>query len=115
MALAGTTQEDVDYFILHQSNQFIMKHLAKKLGIPEEKMPLTLGDFGNTGGPSVPLTVTRAGLVRPPDRPLDPDARRLRRRAVVGLPPWSGWPRMPRSATWSSRTGVEFGRTSGIY
>ena len=33
-------------------------------------MPLTLGDFGNTGGPSVPLTLTRAGLVRPPDRPL---------------------------------------------
>lgn len=70
LALAGTTKEDVDYFILHQSNQFIMKHLAKKLGIPEWKMPLTLGDFGNTGGPSVPLTVTRAGLLRPPDRPL---------------------------------------------
>jgi len=70
LALAGTTKEDVDYYIFHQSNQFIMKHLAKKLGIPEEKMPLTLGDFGNTGGPSVPLTVTRAGLVRPADRTL---------------------------------------------
>jgi 3-oxoacyl-[acyl-carrier-protein] synthase-3 len=70
LALAGTTKDNVDYFILHQSNQFIMKHLAKKLGIPEEKMPLTLGDYGNTGGPSVPLTVTRSGLVRPPDRPL---------------------------------------------
>jgi 3-oxoacyl-[acyl-carrier-protein] synthase-3 len=70
LALAGTTKEDVDYYILHQSNQFIMKHLAKKLGIPEEKMPLTLGDFGNTGGPSVPLTMAEGGLVRPADRPL---------------------------------------------
>jgi len=70
LALAGTTKEGVDYYILHQSNQFIMKHLAKKLGIPEEKMPLTLGDFGNTGGPSVPLTMTEGGLVRPADRPL---------------------------------------------
>lgn len=70
LALAGRAPEDVDYYILHQSNQFIMKHIAKKLGVPEGKMPLTLGDFGNTGGPSVPLTLTRAGLVRPPDRPL---------------------------------------------
>ena len=70
LALAGTTKENVDYYILHQSNQFIMRHLAKKLGIPEEKMPLTLGDFGNTGGPSVPLTMAEGGLVRPADRSL---------------------------------------------
>lgn len=70
LALAGTAPGDVDYYILHQSNQFIMKHIAKKLAVPEGKMPLTLEEFGNTGGPSVPLTLTRAGLVRPPDRPL---------------------------------------------
>jgi 3-oxoacyl-[acyl-carrier-protein] synthase-3 len=68
--LAGTTKEDVDYYILHQSNQFIMRHLTKKMGIPEDKVPLTLGDFGNTGGPSVPLTMVHGGLVRPLDRPL---------------------------------------------
>ena len=68
--LAGLKKEDVDYYILHQSNQFIMRHLSKKLGIPEAKVPLTLGDFGNTGGPSIPLTLTNGGLVRPPDRRL---------------------------------------------
>lgn len=68
--LAGLKKEDVDYYILHQSNQFIMRHLTKKLGIPEAKVPLTLGDFGNTGGPSVPLTIVQGGLTRPPDRPL---------------------------------------------
>jgi len=68
--LAGTTKERVDYYILHQSNQFIMRHLTKKMGIPEPKVPLTLGDFGNTGGPSVPLTMVQGGLVRPLDRPL---------------------------------------------
>ncbi len=68
--LAGLKKEDVDYYILHQSNQFIMRHLSKKMGIPENKVPLTLGDFGNTGGPSVPLTMTQAALIRPTDRPL---------------------------------------------
>ncbi len=68
--LAGIKKEDVDYYILHQSNQFIMRHLTKKLGIPETKVPLTLGDYGNTGGPSIPLTIAQGGLERPPDRPL---------------------------------------------
>jgi len=70
LEMAGLTQNDIDYYILHQSNQFIMRHLAKKLGIAEAKMPLTLGDSGNTGGPSIPLTLTRGDLIRPPGRPL---------------------------------------------
>jgi 3-oxoacyl-[acyl-carrier-protein] synthase-3 len=70
LELAGLGKEDIDYFVLHQSNQFIMRHLAKKMGIPETKTPLTLGDFGNTGGPSIPLTITQGRLVRPADRPL---------------------------------------------
>jgi 3-oxoacyl-[acyl-carrier-protein] synthase-3 len=67
---AGLTPDEIDYFILHQSNRFIMRHLAKKCGVDPEKMPLTLEDFGNTGGPSVPLTITQGGLQRPADRPL---------------------------------------------
>jgi 3-oxoacyl-[acyl-carrier-protein] synthase-3 len=67
---AGLAADAVDYFILHQSNQFIMKHLANKCKIPAGKMPLTLWEYGNTGGPSVPLTITQGKLVRPPDRSL---------------------------------------------
>ena len=65
-----TELEEVDYYIFHQSNQFIIKHLIKKLEIPDEKVPLTLGEFGNTGGASIPLTITMGNLVRPPDRAL---------------------------------------------
>ena len=67
---AGLTADHVDYFILHQSNRFIMKHLAKKCGVPESKMPIILWEHGNTGGPSVPLTLTQGELVRPEDRDL---------------------------------------------
>jgi len=70
LALAGLGKDDIDYFILHQSNQFIMRHLAKKMGIAESRMPLTLGEFGNTGGPSIPLTMSQGDLTRPADRPL---------------------------------------------
>jgi 3-oxoacyl-[acyl-carrier-protein] synthase-3 len=65
-----TKLDDVDYYIFHQSNQFIIKHLTKKLKIPDEKVPLTLNEFGNTGGASIPLTITRGDLVRPKDRSL---------------------------------------------
>ena len=70
LALAGVGKDDVDYFVLHQSNQFIMRHLAKKMGLAEAKVPLTLADFGNTGGPSIPLTMAMGSLDRPSDRPL---------------------------------------------
>lgn len=63
-------KEDVDYFIFHQSNQFIMRHLAKKAGLPEEKVPMTIQCYGSAGGPSIPLTITCGGLKRPDDRAL---------------------------------------------
>lgn len=61
---------NVDYFIFHQSNQFIMKHLCQKQSLPPEKVPIILRDFGNTGGASIPLTLTQGHLVRPQDRSL---------------------------------------------
>jgi 3-oxoacyl-[acyl-carrier-protein] synthase-3 len=51
---------DVDFYIFHQSNQFMMKHLAKKCELPSDNVPIILEEFGNTGGVSVALTVTQA-------------------------------------------------------
>lgn len=65
-----TSLDEVDYYIFHQSNQFIIKHITKKMKIPDEKVPMTLGEFGNTGGASIPLTITMGDLVRPQDRSL---------------------------------------------
>ena len=69
-ALSKTNVDEVDYYIFHQSNQFIIKHLVKKLKLPDEKVPMTLKEFGNTGGASIPLTITQGGLNRPKDRSL---------------------------------------------
>jgi 3-oxoacyl-[acyl-carrier-protein] synthase-3 len=70
LVAAGVTRESIDYFILHQSNLFIMRHLAQKMGIPEAKIPLSIERFGSAGGPSVPLTLTQGGMQRPADRAL---------------------------------------------
>jgi 3-oxoacyl-[acyl-carrier-protein] synthase-3 len=70
LSRAGLASEKVDYFIFHQSNQFIIKHLVNKLKIPLEKVPIILKEFGNTGGPSIPLTITQGNLERPGDRSL---------------------------------------------
>ena len=67
---ADVSRDDLDYFILHQSNRFIMRHISNKAGLAAGKVPMTIEDYGSTGGPSVPLTITCGGLVRPADRAL---------------------------------------------
>jgi 3-oxoacyl-[acyl-carrier-protein] synthase-3 len=60
---AGLQVGDIDWYLFHQSNRFIMKHLAKKCGLPEGRVPFVLDRFGNSGGPSVALALTQ-GVVR---------------------------------------------------
>ena len=67
LAFADKAVADIDWFLFHQSNRFIMKHLAKKCGLPEERVPIILENYGNCGGPSVALALTLAlgGRTRP--------------------------------------------------
>ncbi len=55
---AGHGIEDIDYFIFHQANRMINETIRKKLGLPAEKVPTSLHDFGNTSGASIPVTMT---------------------------------------------------------
>ena len=49
---------DIDYFLLHQSNKFIIKQICSKLGIENSKILLNIHRFGNTSGVSIPLLFT---------------------------------------------------------
>lgn len=51
-------KEDIDYFMLHQSNQFIIKQIAAQLGVSSDKMPMNINEFGNTSGVSIPLLLS---------------------------------------------------------
>jgi 3-oxoacyl-[acyl-carrier-protein] synthase III len=54
---SGTDVSSVDYFVFHQANSYINSFLAKKLKLPEDKVPSTIEKFGNTSSVSIPLTI----------------------------------------------------------
>jgi 3-oxoacyl-[acyl-carrier-protein] synthase-3 len=71
LAAAGMTLEDVDWLIPHQANVRILEATARKLGLPREKLVVTVDHHGNTSAASVPLALdeyVRAGKIRPGHR-----------------------------------------------
>lgn len=57
MEETGTVIEDYDDLVLHQANMMILKNVAKRVGMPMDKVPVCLDRFGNTSGCSVPLAI----------------------------------------------------------
>ena len=57
MEQTGKNIESYDELVLHQANMMILKNIAKRVGMPMEKVPVCLDRFGNTSGCSVPLAI----------------------------------------------------------
>jgi len=57
---AQTPASAVDWLIPHQANIRIMKSTAKKLGLPLERMVVTVNEHGNTSAASIPLALDLA-------------------------------------------------------
>lgn len=65
---AGVEQDELDWLIPHQANIRIIQATAKRLGLPMEKVILTVQDHGNTSAASVPMALDvgiRDGRVKP--------------------------------------------------
>ncbi|WP_296040064.1 beta-ketoacyl-ACP synthase III [uncultured Agrobacterium sp.] len=56
----GTTADDLDWLVPHQANRRIIDGSAKKLGIPLEKVVVTVDLHGNTSAASIPLALATA-------------------------------------------------------
>jgi 3-oxoacyl-[acyl-carrier-protein] synthase-3 len=56
----GLTSADVDLFIPHQANKRIILATAERLGMPEEKIVINIGEYGNTTGGTIPLAMHTA-------------------------------------------------------
>ncbi|WP_077623066.1 beta-ketoacyl-ACP synthase III [Sediminibacillus massiliensis] len=54
----GYNKEDVDYLIPHQANIRIMEAARERLGIPEEKMAMSVKKYGNTSAASIPIALS---------------------------------------------------------
>jgi 3-oxoacyl-[acyl-carrier-protein] synthase-3 len=57
---AGLELDDIDLFVFHQANSFMLKHLQKKLGIPNERFWLAFEDVGNTVSCTIPIALKKA-------------------------------------------------------
>jgi 3-oxoacyl-[acyl-carrier-protein] synthase-3 len=53
----GLREEEIDYFIFHQANKYIIEHLRKKIGIPENKFYSDILLKGNTVSATIPIAL----------------------------------------------------------
>lgn len=70
LAEAGLTNDDIDWLVPHQANARILDATAKKLGMPKEKVVVTVDQHANTSAASVPLALDTAiadGRIKPGD------------------------------------------------
>ncbi len=70
LADQGLTCADIDWVVPHQANQRILDATARKLGLPPEKVVVTVDRHANTSAASVPLaldTAVRDGRIKPGD------------------------------------------------
>ncbi|MHA6965021.1 beta-ketoacyl-ACP synthase 3 [Zobellella denitrificans] len=65
---AGVTGQDIDLLLPHQANIRIIETLAKKMELPEDKVMVNIGRYGNTSAATVPIALCEAleqGRIKP--------------------------------------------------
>jgi 3-oxoacyl-[acyl-carrier-protein] synthase-3 len=68
---AGVTLDEIDMFVYHQANGRILRSVAEKLELPDERVADYVGETGNTSAASIPLTLSllrEDGRLRPGQR-----------------------------------------------
>lgn len=56
---AGLAAQDIDHFVFHQANGFMLEALRKKIQIPKERFPVDFADCGNTVSSTIPIVLKR--------------------------------------------------------
>ena len=57
MQKSKVEMHQIDYFVPHQASKFLIETISKKLNIKNEKVLLSLRNFGNTNSASIPITL----------------------------------------------------------
>lgn len=60
LVAADYAADEIDLFVPHQANKRILDGVAKKLGVPCERIVMTLNRHGNTSAASIPLALNHA-------------------------------------------------------
>jgi 3-oxoacyl-[acyl-carrier-protein] synthase-3 len=61
---SGRKIEDIDLFVFHQANRYMLEHLRKKMKLPQEKFCITLRHCGNTVSSTIPIALWHAAQER---------------------------------------------------
>jgi 3-oxoacyl-[acyl-carrier-protein] synthase-3 len=70
---SGIDLNEIDFFVFHQANKYILNHLRKKIKIPENKFFIDMAETGNTVSASIPIALVKAEekkMIRHGDRVL---------------------------------------------
>jgi 3-oxoacyl-[acyl-carrier-protein] synthase-3 len=54
----GDAINDINYFVFHQANQYMLEHLRNKIGISKSKFCIDMKDYGNTVSSSIPIALS---------------------------------------------------------
>lgn len=81
---SGFAPDDIDAYVPHQANRFMIDFLVRRMKLPQDKVLISIEEYGNTASASIPLTM----LTRGGDR-LDKPTRWALLGFGVGLS-WSG-------------------------
>lgn len=57
LALNGLQTEDIDRFVFHQANRFMLESLRDRMKLPAEKVVIEVADGGNTVGSTIPIAL----------------------------------------------------------
>lgn len=57
---AGKCPEEIDLFVFHQANRYMLEHLRRKMGIPPEKFCIAMEHCGNTVSSTIPIALKTA-------------------------------------------------------
>ena len=60
LAKANKSLSDIDLFVFHQANSFMLEHLRKRLGLEKEKFFVSMQETGNTVSSTIPIALTQA-------------------------------------------------------
>jgi len=56
----GLALDQIDHFVFHQANARILEQIRRRLGLPEEKVVVTLARYGNTSSSTIPIALHHA-------------------------------------------------------
>jgi 3-oxoacyl-[acyl-carrier-protein] synthase-3 len=60
LEIGGLQIDDVDWLVPHQANRRILDAVRRNLGLPEDRVLVTVGRHANTSAASVPLALAEA-------------------------------------------------------